>query len=331
MCLDLRTGKLPRKSLAAHPMKFGIFVLPGWTRQDTGAKYGNLSGGVIDNTLVGGMFESIKQSTADLSMLGEIEGLDFCSTVNLTPLDSALENRLTQHATSGTLQVRPWMTTLGRLLSRLSSQNNKNAEDIQSDRDEGKRLSQTRWQPVRNLRIAPYLTGNIAGPPRSCKVVWKDETLYAAGNSPGHHRDLVREIVRHFKTPDAKTAISDCTDRDPSWIDAYAEENLTLEEKLFCGTNDESAESMPEQEMAASTPRPVGNAENGYDRDLIDKLDDCSSELVKDDSYAADEETARLEENESRSPKVDRLKECFLNHMKDRQFRLIAEKNYFRK
>ena len=62
------------------------------------------------------------------------------------------------------------------------------------------------------------------------KVILQQNYLYVQGSPPAHHRELVEELSRQCQRSEIRKIIADCVDRDPEWIDAYAEENLNLVE-----------------------------------------------------------------------------------------------------
>ncbi|HOV87851.1 MAG TPA: hypothetical protein PLM79_15940, partial [Syntrophobacteraceae bacterium] len=182
------------------------------------------------------LFESFRKKTADLTMLGDVAH-DLCREMGLEALDQALEMRLVKAAVTGYTPKPPWIETLGGILSRLrcpdiGSDANTQKCTYDEDRKAAARLSRIGWQSVSELKLAPYMDGQPAGPEKSCKALWHDDTIYAQGSSPFHHRDLVIEISRFFRTVVAKRAVQDCTDREPAWIIAYANEHLELDEEM---------------------------------------------------------------------------------------------------
>jgi hypothetical protein len=179
------------------------------------------------------LFESIKQRTADLSM---IEGVvnSFCDSTGLLPLPQALEANVVEAIPGLPQKTPPWIGTLSKILVRLRTPEDRldrpeDSTDFESDRSTASRLMKSEWMPVTKLKVAPYIEGQPAGPESDCKVVWHDHTIYARGTAPNHHRELVDEISRYFKTREAKKVIEDCLDRDEKWILDYAEEHLNLD------------------------------------------------------------------------------------------------------
>jgi len=104
------------------------------------------------------------------------------------------------------------------------------------------------WQPVRQLKIIPYVKGEQAGTPVNSKVILQDNYLYVQGSPPAHHRELVEELCRQCQRSEIRKIIADCVDRDPAWIDAYAEENLELVE---VAPEDSNAEGVQGKETGA--------------------------------------------------------------------------------
>jgi hypothetical protein len=168
------------------------------------------------------------------------------------------------------------MVTLGKFLSCIRVDGDAFKDLIDLDRKEAQRLSKSKWQPVTSVKITPYLDGDPAGTSRECKAVWSEDTLYAAGKSAGLHRELVREISRHFQTPSAKNAVSDCIDRTREWIEDYAREHLDIDTESFPGEGydeylsgesdaDEEEEWDGEGSDSEFEDEEFQEAENGYD------------------------------------------------------------------
>jgi hypothetical protein len=266
-----------------------------------------------------GLFESVKKATADLSMLDESTALNFCSYAGLMPLESSLEQRLVKHAPAGASQSRQWMVTLGKLLSRIRTNDDTNKDLIDLDRNEAQRLLKSKWQPVTSLKISPFLDGDPAGTERECKVVWSEYTLFAAGNSPGHHRELVREISRHFQIPNAKDAIRDCIDRNREWIEAYAREHLDIETETFSGEDDDE----------------VISGETGSDEE--DELEGKGSEsgfeeedFQEPENDEDDDGVDTAGRKDSRKQRKNFVIEGFIRCIRERGFLFEEASNYYR-
>ncbi|MBW2310285.1 MAG: hypothetical protein JRF35_04320 [Deltaproteobacteria bacterium] len=285
--------------------------------------------GAVNSSQIIGLFDSKKRRIADFSFLEENFATSFCANAGLVPLGVSLEHRLVNHSPSGPASHKPWMVTLGRLLRRLHSDGEQDNEMIASDRSAGERLSMCKWQPVYSLRTAPFLDGEPAGVENERKVLWHDGTVYTVGKSPAHHRELVREISQNFLTPEARRAIVDCADRDPAWIEAYAEENLDLEEEVGLRETGESGTGTQEE-----SSEKVG----GEDIEESDKVEDEEQTPVDmpDDGEQGEEgveqEEDDQEELDGKGPRKQRqspLKEAFLNYMRERRFLWIDAKGCF--
>jgi hypothetical protein len=185
--------------------------------------------------IVSGLFSSFKKQTADLSMLDGASP-DFFLDGGIISLDKILEHKLQEDINIYRKVENPsWLVKLSDILMRLRRPTgNEVAESIksqyESDHNLANRLRETKWQPVLNLKVVPYIDGQQAGSPIERKVIWQGGTIYVQGSPPTHHRELVEELSRHFQTSEVKKIITDCVDRNPEWIEAYANENLDLGE-----------------------------------------------------------------------------------------------------
>jgi hypothetical protein len=149
-------------------------------------------------------------------------------------LDSALEQRIRDCSPAASFEKPLWLETLGKILSRLCCRDDDSGfeeekTNIDADRMMGLRLANSKWLPVLNLTMVPYLEGQPAGAERNSKVTWQNDSILIAGEAASNHRELVAEIARQFLTSEAREAVKDCVDRDPEWIAVYAREHLALE------------------------------------------------------------------------------------------------------
>ena len=185
--------------------------------------------------IVSGLFSSFKKQTADLSMLDGATP-DFFLNAGIIPLDKILEHKLQEDINIYHKVENPsWLVKLSDILIRLRRPTGNEVAEAtkslyESDHNLANRLRETKWQPVLNLKVVPYIDGQQAGTPIERKVIWQGGTIYVQGSPPTHHRELVEELSRHFQTSEVKKIIADCVDRNPEWIEAYANENLDLEE-----------------------------------------------------------------------------------------------------
>ena len=188
------------------------------------------------------LFDSLRQKTADLSLLGEVSEA-FSVRVRLPILEVVIEQRLVTASPTGPASKPPWLETLSAAFSRLRlsetsvSAGNDGAD--QNDRKQISRLSQTHWQEVVDLKTQPYLDGQPAGHQTTRKVLWLGNMIYAAGRPETHYREVVEELCRHFHSPRIRSAISDCIGREADWITAYAEGHLDLDQRETIGIPDD--------------------------------------------------------------------------------------------
>lgn len=179
-----------------------------------------------------GLFEGTRRTVADLSMLENTPDEHDCFR-GLQSLESAIESRIVHFTSLAQPRQLEWLAALGGGLQRIAIPDG-DAEDqpavqaVLADQAMARHLSQSRWQSVSDLRVAPYLLSEQVGPERNQKVVWHEGMLYAEGSAPTHHKELVSEVSRRFRTLNVRDAIGACIDRDAKWIKSYLEEHLTL-------------------------------------------------------------------------------------------------------
>ena len=291
---------------------------------------GDLNWGAAGGPLIAGLFNSIKKRTADFSMLDGFAPR-FCSSVGLTQLESSLEQRLVNYVPKGPRKMRLWMKTLGEVLCRLLPNDKQSKDLVDSDRNTAKRLSESTLQPVHDLKTAPYVDGQPAGPEQQFKVVWHANTIYAVGKAPRHHRDFVREISRHFQSPQAKRAIVDCIDRDSEWITAYAKEHLDLEDELEAvKTVGETAKKTDEHIMGGAKVGLNGIDENGAGKETADEGTYDETDEQEDTTRIEEDETQFTQDGQKRrKQRQDKLTEGFIDFALKRGFQWVKEQEYF--
>jgi hypothetical protein len=181
----------------------------------------------------GSLFDSFRHKTADLSLLGEVSEA-FSVRVRLPILEVTTEQRLVTATPAGPANTPPWLEALSAAFSRLRLSETPvgigNDGVDENDREQISRFRQSRWQEVVDLRTQPHLDGQPAGHQTDRKVLWLDNMIYAAGRAETHYREVVEELCRHFHSSQIRSAISDCIGREATWIAAYAEGHLDLEE-----------------------------------------------------------------------------------------------------
>ncbi|MGI8430510.1 MAG: sacsin N-terminal ATP-binding-like domain-containing protein [Solirubrobacteraceae bacterium] len=223
---------------------------------------------VIGDTL----FSQVRQTTADLSMVEAPDSLECFA--RLIPIEKALEWRVTdvEHAVE---DGQPgWPRALGVGLSRVKAVRGRGRDDeaddatLAEDRVVAARLARTRWAPVRRLLVAPHLNGEQVGPLRGQRVSWQADWLYVQGTSASYYQPLVAEVSRPFRLGTLRDAVAACVDREPSWINAYLEEQFEIREDTEPPDpqdgvdQDNTAECVPMDEV----PTPEGEQDETSDR-----------------------------------------------------------------
>jgi len=208
--------------------------------------------------LVSTLFSNFKRRTADVSIL-DGDHCEFFLDAGIACLDHFIEHRLNGLNYAPSIPKPLWLNKLADILNRLRRDNgNEVSETLQalyeSERQFAGRLKQVIWKPVRQLKIIPYVKGEQAGTPVNSKVILQENCLYVQGSPPTHHRELVEELSRQCQRSEIRKIIADCVDRDPAWINAYAEENLELVEMT---PEDSPTEESPEEKEAKGGVEPV--------------------------------------------------------------------------
>ena len=176
---------------------------------------------------VDGLDPLVKRQTADLRMIDANDVDPLASTTGLEDLRSALTLRVTLHEKCAEPQeVKPWMVTLGRALSRARHDD---PDEVKRMQEAGTRIAETVWTPVAELGVTPYLRGRPAGREQKLEVFWDDRILYVQKMPLGRMLNLVpKELARVVTSPFVKDAIVHCYDRDPDIVMAYCEANFSL-------------------------------------------------------------------------------------------------------
>jgi len=208
---------------------------------------------------ISGLFSPFKRRTADLSILDGTANIDFIRDAGLNALDNLIEHRLESRVFANHVSKPSWLLRLADILLRLRRpDDNETSENLkvvyESERSLASRLKKVKWQPVHNLKVIPYINSEQAGSPSERKVIWQDDSIYVQGSPPAHHPELINELSRHFQTHDVKKIIADCVDRDPEWIDVYADEHLDLED---LPSEETSVSKPPEEDKKIATEPPV--------------------------------------------------------------------------
>jgi len=307
--------------------KAWIDVSGRWTEQR------DFKWGVSERRVRYDLFDSIKMCTSDFLILGS-SAPEFCIKVGLIQLEFALEQRLKRYIPNSTSSKPSWIEALGNTLARLNCPDkDSDLELIKSQVEEDKRmgalLSNSKWQPVLELVMVPYLENQPAGTERSIKVAWHDGTIYIEGKAPSHHRELVGEISRHFQTSDAKRAIIDCIDRDPAWIAAYANKHLELEEEgghPEFETNELEQERIKIEDSNKDAQEDISEFEKEVD--LEESSEEGELIIEEPDTVTVNKEDSK-ETHQIQKRKQVKLKDIFANYLINLGFEWSESRNGF--
>jgi hypothetical protein len=211
---------------------------------------------VIEARFAEGLFSSVKNETADFSMVERTRWSEFAGST-LPLLDGRIERRpikIEKSLLPFSGAEEKWLQTLGHVLQRLQYCGGSEAASVQADRATAQRLSRTRWKRVDALRVQVFLNGTPAGSESDATVIWHGEVLYIRGSPASLFKSLVEEIARHFSTQEAREVVRDCAARDPAWIEEYAKDHLRFEEAtgpdvppIETGTRTEAGVLPPEE------------------------------------------------------------------------------------
>ncbi|MDD4127843.1 MAG: hypothetical protein PHV39_09205, partial [Methanomicrobium sp.] len=205
----------------------------------------------LSNNLKGGvdsLFSHVKKETVDLRMNESGAVPEIFQNYGLKDLQSSIFMRLSNVKNgNGKEETRPWMATLGGLLSRV--QNEKPEEELKI-REIGARISNTIWTPVEKIEITPYIGEIPAGREQNPDVYWDDIRLYVKDVSAGRLLDLVpSELKRGCQINDVSIAIERCYDRNPELVKEYCMENFSIisetEVTLDCNQSENNNLNLP--------------------------------------------------------------------------------------
>ncbi len=184
-----------------------------------------------NETIAPTVFQWVRERTADLSMLGprHAAGLIFNKP-------SLLENALSWRVhdlsgDSGATGKPPWLHGLAKTLLRISpsfKDTENGSADVADAISTALDLLGSQWHPVDGLQVTPYLMGQPAGDSQRPSALWSGSQIYVVGESPHHHRELVKEIAGRFQNPDIREVVADCIGRDIQWIKHYVSDHLPL-------------------------------------------------------------------------------------------------------
>ena len=191
------------------------------------------------------LFKKIKTTVADLRMLSAetCNGLPFS---NMPTLASSVEERIEDGTRGGLRSIsKPWLNALGKGLSRVDLDDNNEAVRI---RDQGVRMSGTKWQIAEGLKSIPYIDGSPAGTTRKVDVIWKDDSLFVEDRDVARlFKAVAQELARPFDRADIAEAIKASIERSPEFIQEYFDSNFTLlppdELPTHCEKVEEATES----------------------------------------------------------------------------------------
>lgn len=202
------------------------------------------------------LFKKVKVAVADLKMLSAETSND-APFSSLPTLASSVEERI-EDGTRGSLRsiVKPWLNALGKVLSRVDLDDKNEAIRI---REQGIRMSGTRWQIAKGLKSIPYIDGSPAGTTRKVDVVWKDDSLFVEDRDVARlFKAIAQELARPFDRADIAEAIKASIERSPEFIQEYLESNFTLLPPDELPAHAQTAEEVTESR--AQVKAPIGDA-----------------------------------------------------------------------
>ena len=266
---------------------------------------GNLSYSLTRQTLVSWshLFPGVKARTANFQMFSS----QVCQSSpysTLSRLGDILEERPQEQLFDlPATQSKAWMSALGKGLGRVDLDN---AEHNERVRLAANRLSRTRWQVADGLESTPYIDGTPAGTSRRLDVLWRDVILYVRN---GHLAKLAskvpHEIGRVFGVDRVSEAIKMCYERDPSFIEAYLEENFRLASTDEVGVP--SDEELNVVDQATNTGHTDGTGSDSKEDSLeIDDDTNVEAPVHVDDDERSSSGTARRRQNH-RPSVIDRF------------------------
>lgn len=235
------------------------------------------------------LFGHIRQTTADLSMVEAAE--TFECFAHLVPIETVLEWRVADVEHASEYEQPSWLRALGLGLGRVRAIKGRSRDGeadeaaLMDDRLVGARLARTRWAPVSRLLVAPHLDGEQVGPPREQRASWQGDWLYVQGTSASYYQPLVSEVSRPFRLGALRDAVAACVDREPSWIQAYLDEQFeVLEDSAPSETQDGAdRDDTPGRTLTDETDTPQGGHDDpcpapGDDQDTQDTEDPTSKD-----------------------------------------------------
>lgn len=173
------------------------------------------------------LFDWVKQRTADLSMLDR--SIQEFPGTSLPSLDQVLHLQVANAARYEPKPLPSWLETLADTLARIRIEDgDADKSNRVADRDTAIVLKSAKWSAADKLEVEPSIEGQPAGNLRTIKAIWEDHRIYVAGSGPSHHRELVETLVARFRDNKIRSAIMDCTGRDPKFIDEYMSIEFTL-------------------------------------------------------------------------------------------------------
>lgn len=178
---------------------------------------GNLEWVAIARGPTDGLFDHVRRSIADASMLPSAAR----AAELLKGLKSFDESLSFDPSPYGEQQEEPpaWLQVIGTAIARLDPSNGAWVND--HDRAAGIRLASTHWRPCEDLEITPELDGRSAGVECEVQAAWIAQDLFVRGSTARHHSELVSELGRQFRSDEIRAAVEHCIGREQAWIEEY--------------------------------------------------------------------------------------------------------------
>ena len=333
--------------LATHPIRVWeecghwVNLTSEWVRVDDLSYYVSMASLVEYSHLI----PNIKQKSADFRKLS-------AETVNSEPfnrlirLAEVIEKQFYKNVASQAYgQEKPWLTQLGRDISRIKLEKQNEQNRI---RDLGKRLSDTTWRTQRTIQVVPFIEGVPAGEPFEEDVAWIGDVIYVKDQPTGKIAKAVsNELCKAFRIPELEDAIKLCLERDVDFVSQYMKENFELDSEIDLGdgakrdrrTNSDKAieEPIDEDVSASADIHPdddddaIENEHFGrveYDEES-DEFDPEFDEDDEDDDDFFDEEGEEVETTERTRAKRAQRRSLIDRFAAQNGFRKDSDDRYF--
>lgn len=123
-------------------------------------------------------------------------------------------------------QPKPWLLALADGLLQV---NLPTTDETNHVHEVAHRLSQSCWQPCRQIEVTPFIEGTPAGLPHAREVLWHGKTFYVRhGRVVKVFNAVIDELARAFANERVAEAIRACIERDVTFVNEYLEEHFEV-------------------------------------------------------------------------------------------------------